>query len=236
MSGVEVTDSFAGKQVHINGINVSRTVLPQGGSTASDIINRDARAIKQAGGLPQINHPNVGWSLSAEKIIAATEANIFELRSGNFKGGGGSPSTEEMWDAILSTGRVIYAVGSDDAHRFKNESRNPGTAWIMLRATELTPANVVASLERGDFYATTGVALNNYDVNEREVKLNIAVNEDAEERYRTFFISKGGQVLKRDDSPTPSYQFRGDELYVRVRIEASNGAVAWMQPIFFKRK
>ncbi len=233
--GVEVTDSFEGRQVHVNGINVNRTVLPQGGANASEIINRDARAIKQAGGVPQINHPNVGWSLSAEKMIAATEANIFELRSGNFKGGGDFPSTEEMWDAMLSAGRVIYGTGSDDAHRFKNESRNPGTAWIMLRANKLTAADIMAALERGDFYTTTGVVLDGYDVSKQEVKLEIAVNEDAEERYRTFFIGKGGQVLKRDDSPTPSYQFKGDELYVRVRVEASGGAVAWTQPIFLKK-
>ncbi|MFQ5926359.1 MAG: hypothetical protein ACE5MH_02875 [Terriglobia bacterium] len=43
-------------------------------------------------------------------------------------------------------------------------------------------------------------------------------------------------MLKRDDSRNPSYQFQGDELYVRARIEASTGALAWTQPVFVKKK
>jgi hypothetical protein len=37
-------------------------------------------------------------------------------------------------------------------------------------------------------------------------------------------------VLQTVDSSCAFYAFEGDETYVRVRIEDSNGAVAWTQP------
>lgn len=53
--------------------------------------------------------------------------------------------------------------------------------------------------------------------------------------YRTFFVGKGGEVLKRDESLRPSYEFKGDEFYVRARVHGSDGAVLWTQPVFVRK-
>ena len=52
--------------------------------------------------------------------------------------------------------------------------------------------------------------------------------------FRTYFIGKDGKVLKVDEAYNPSYKFKGNELYVRVRVEDSDGGVAWMQPVFLR--
>jgi len=241
VSGVEVTDRSENAQVHLIAVGVLEAVLARGGATRIEALQADARAIRAAGGLPHINHPNWVWSLTAADLTAATEAKHFELFNGhsgvNNFGGGGTPSTEEMWDEVLSTGRVLYGLGTDDAHHFKGEFRddrqNPGRAWVMVRAPELSTAALLAALERGDFYASTGVALKSYEVTAREIRIELP--EDAGRnalRYRTFFIGKNGELLKRDESLKPAYTFTGSELYVRARIEASNGSQAWMQPVF----
>ena len=54
--------------------------------------------------------------------------------------------------------------------------------------------------------------------------------------YYSTIIKKDGKVLKVDESLTPAYEFKGDELYVRARVECSDGAVAWTQPVFVKNK
>lgn len=245
LAGVEVTDRFQGAPVHMNGIGVRESVKPQGGATLAEMLRNNARAIRAAGGIAQINHPNFGWALAAEPIAAATEATAFEVWNGhplvNNRGGGGSPSTEEIWDAVLSTGRRIFGVASDDAHHFQSElgaaTVRPGTAWIMVRASELTAEAIVAAIEHGDFYASTGVELKSYQADSKGIRLELPESRSSSgPRYRTFFIGTGGEVLKRDESLRPSYEFRGDELYVRVRVEASNGAVAWTQPIFPAKK
>lgn len=244
ISGVEVTDRVAGAEVHLIGVGVREAVSPKRGATAVEALQANARAIRAVGGLPHINHPNWIWSLTAQDLIAATEAKHFELMNGhsgvNNFGGGDTPSTEEMWDTVLSTGRVLYGLGTDDAHHFSGEPRddrqNPGRAWIMVRAPELTREALMAALDRGDFYASTGVTLKGYEAGEREIRIELP--EDAARnalRYRTYFIGKNGAVLKRDDSLKPVYAFKGDESYVRARIEASNGSRAWTQPVFRRK-
>ena len=156
-------------------------------------------------------------------------------------GGSGSPSTEEMWDQVLSTGRVLYGLATDDAHHFYGEfsagRANPGRGWIVVKAAELTAPALVAAIDRGDFYASTGVELVDYEQSDQEIRLELSPDKPyATIRYRTYFIGRDGLVLKRDESLKPAYRFRGDELYVRARVEASNGTMAWTQPLFAKKK
>lgn len=244
LPGEEITDRFEGAPVHLIGIGVREAVPAQGGTNIPEVLTRDARAIRAAGGVPHINHPNFGWALSAAQIAAA-DARHFEIWNGhplvNNHGGGGSPSAEEIWDGVLSTGRVIFGVASDDAHHFKGEfspasAANPGRGWIMVRATELSAAAILAAIDRGDFYSSTGVELKSYEANERAIRIELPQEAGrTAPRYRTFFIGKDGAVLKQDDSFAPSYQFQGGELYVRARIESSSGAMAWTQPVFPKK-
>jgi hypothetical protein len=155
------------------------------------------------------------------------------------RGGGGKPSTEEIWDAVLSTGRVLYGMATDDSHHFKPECAPtvvcPGRAWILVRATELTREGLLDAMARGDFYSTTGIELKSYQADASGIRIELPEGDRRNPtRYRTYFIGKDGAVLKQDDSLTPSYTFAGGELYVRARIEASNGAVAWTQPVFLR--
>jgi hypothetical protein len=243
IQGEEVTDHLDLSPVHLIGVGVRQAVPPQGGATIPEILSRDARAIRAAGGVPHINHPNFGWALTAAQIAAA-DARHFEIWSGhplvNSRGGGGSPSAEEIWDIVLSTGRLIYGVAVDDAHQFKGEfsawAVNPGRGWIVVRATELSAAAILAAFDRGDFYCSSGVEFKSYEANAREIRIVLRQETGVTApRYRTFFIGKDGAVLKQDDSLTPSYQFQGSELYVRARIESSNGSMAWTQPVFPKK-
>ncbi len=243
LSGVEVTDRFEGKPVHLIGVGVREAVTPQGGATVQEMLERDAKAIRAAGGVPHANHPNFGWALTSENIALAPSLKHFELWNGhplvNNRGGGGAYSTEEIWDQMLSSGRLIYAVAADDAHHFKGEFSpglaNPGRAWIVVRAAELSAAALLAAMERGEFYASTGVTLKDYEVTAMGIRIELpAASGATAPRYRTFFIGRHGEVLRRDDTLTPSYTFTGHELFVRARIESSTGAVAWTQPVFLK--
>lgn len=83
-------------------------------------------------------------------------------------------------------------------------------------------------MERGDFYASTGVELSDYQVS--PTAMTVAVKKDSFAKYRIQFIGQGGRVLHEAlDSPA-TYEFRGDEGYVRARVLESNGRIAWTQP------
>jgi hypothetical protein len=238
IKGEEVTDRFAGKPVHINGLDVAETVTPQGGTSLADVLQRNVDAIRNVRGVPHVNHPNFNWAFSTPELSQVRNMRLLEIFNGhpqvNNLGGGGIPSLEEVWDAILSSGTVMYGIAVDDAHNFKDAGNpavaGPGRGWVMVRSERLEPRAILAALEEGQFYASTGVEL--LDVAATPRSLTVSVKKDSWAKYRIQFIGKGGRVLHEVlDSPA-EYVFKGDEAYVRAKVLESNGRVAWVQPVF----
>lgn len=235
--GEELTDQFEGKPVHVNGLDVERVVDPQGGETLLDTLQRDVDAIRDASGVPHVNHPNFGWALTADELRELQNDRLFEVFNGHPSvhnlGGGGSPGLEEMWDAVLSSGKLLYGIAVDDAHVFKDPGNpdvaGPGRGWVMVRAERLGVSEILSALERGDFYASTGVELEEYAASEQEVR--VAVRQRGSSRYRIRFIGRGGRLLEEVLESPAVYRIRGDEGYVRARIVESNGRLAWTQPV-----
>jgi predicted metal-dependent phosphoesterase TrpH len=64
VKGEELTDRADGKPLHINGLDVSREIPAQGGSTVVEVLQRSVDAIRGANGVPHINHPNFGWAIT----------------------------------------------------------------------------------------------------------------------------------------------------------------------------
>ncbi len=239
--GEEITDVAAGKPVHVNGLAVERVVQPQGGATVFEAIQRDVDAIRAARGVPHLNHPNFGWAVTADDIKRLNNEKLFEVFNGhpivNVEGGGGMPGLEEMWDIILTSGKLLFGLATDDAHHFKRPgdptAAGPGRGWIYVRAPALTPREIVGAIERGDFYASTGVVLDDLQISPTRYALKVRVEPSS--KYRVRFIGKNGKVLSEATTSTASYSIRGDEGYVRAVVLESNGRKAWGQPIMVGR-
>ncbi len=245
--GEEVTDRYQKSEIHINGLNVERLVTPQGGSGIVETIQRNVDAIRQAAGVPHINHPNFRWSITAEEMRRVDRYRLFEIYNGhpqvNNEGGGGVPGLEQMWDYLLHSGKLVYGIAVDDAHQFKRpwdrSAARPGQGWVVVRADKLAPASLLDAMNRGDFYASTGVVLEDYQATDQ--KITIRIKEDPTSKYRIQFFGKGSDPYKakllREDIASPAvYEIRGDEGYVRAKVIDSNGRAAWTQPIMVGRR
>ena len=92
-----------------------------------------------------------------------------------------------------------------------------------------TGAAIFSALERGDFYASTGVELSDYQVTDKGI--TITIKETASSKYRIQFIGRNGRLLHEATASPATYTFAGDERYVRAKILESNGRVAWTQPV-----
>ena len=235
--GEEVTSQFNQSPVHVNGYNLTRLVAPSRGDSVVETIQRNVDAIREVGGLPSINHPNFRWAFGSRELLQVRDCRLFEVYNGHptvyNRGGGGGESLDEMWDVLLTAGRRIYGIAVDDAHRFKEfrkDLSNPGKGWVMARAPSLSTEGIMAALQAGDFYASTGVELINLSASATELRLEIKPVADM--RYTTKFIGESGRVLKAVNELTAVYAFAGNEKYVRARVEASNGDDAWVQPVF----
>jgi hypothetical protein len=235
--GEEVTDAFEGKSLHVNGLDVSRKVEPQHGSSVTDVLQRNVDAIRAASGVPHINHPNFDWAITTDELRQVRNNKLFEIFNGhpmvNNLGGGGVPGLEAVWDAILTSGTLLYGIAVDDAHTFQDPGNpavaGPGRGWVMVRAPRLEARAILAALERGDFYASTGVTLADYQVTPTSMTVKVLTTTFA--KYRIQFIGRGGQVLREVSDPSATYTFTGSEGYVRARVLESNGLVAWCQPV-----
>lgn len=269
LQGQEVTQMHADERhpdgmrhAHVNGLGVNRVVWPIGSDgnrwlarnvSMSESYVKNFAAIRAAGGIPQVNHPNFRWSVKPQDLAALTGPFLLEIANGfpsanNLGGlddnGEEAPSTEAFWDVVLSQGKTAWAVGSDDSHDYLHmddfNSERPGKAWIVVRAPELSAAALQDSLLNGDFYASTGVTLDDYQATSKSVAITLKRPRDPrgtdDRRFTTRFVGKDGKVLATVGGLKPTYTIRGDEGYVRATITDSNGMKAWTQPVFVKAR
>ena len=237
MKGEEVTDRFAGKPIHINGLDPISLIKPTGGSSVVDMVQKMVDAIRAARGVPSVNHPNYGWAISADELAQLQRTRLFEVFNGhplvNNIGGGGVPGLEDVWDRMLSSGKMLYGIAVDDAHYFKRPedktAPRPGQGWVYVRAPRLESRALVEALERGDFYSSTGVELQS--VTATATSLTIAIKTETQSKYRIQFIGKQGAILREALTSPATYPFKGDESYVRAKVIESNGKLAWVQPV-----
>jgi len=239
--GEEVTGNFQGAPVHLTAIGLNSIVSPRKTEpTLQATLQANVYAIRAAGGLPIVNHPNYRWALDSVTLARTSGFNLFELFNGHphvhNDGGGGAPSLEQVWDQLLTSGRRIFGVASEDSHHFKTWGPgfvNPASGWIYVRASKLDPDEITRNLAAGDFYASTGVELQDLVVDAQSI--TITINPDRDFKYTTEFIGDGGRVLQRVDGLRARYQL-GDKLtYVRARVTDSGGRKAWTQPVFVAR-
>jgi hypothetical protein len=238
----EITDRSGKAEIHINALNLSEAIKPQGGPTAREAIERNLAAIEAEEArsgkplLAHINHPNYKWSLTWEDIAHVAAERFFEVYNGHPAVGNDGDAThasmEELWDRGLVLRLrelglpVFYGVASDDAHgyhRWGVGEVNPGRGWVVVRAAELTPEAIVLAMKRGDFYASSGVEI--ADVSHDARRYRVAIEAEAGASYTTRFVgarASGDALVLHETSSNPAeYRLRGDELYVRAVVTSS---------------
>jgi hypothetical protein len=275
IAGEEITDTGGegNLPVHLNVMNLQETILPQGGGTVREVLKRNVEAAlaqKKRTGKPlliQVNHPNYEWAIRADDIADTRGVRFFEVFNGhphvNNRGDATHPSTDRIWDLVLArryergNREPLYGLAVDDAHKFNTPhgiGAKPGRGWVMVRdrtgTGHLRPEILIKAMERGDFYSSSGVRLEDVRWTGRQLSLKIDPVPGA--RYKTRFIgtrknatsSEIGVVLDEVEGTSPSYTVRGDERYVRAKVisnrvrpdvlQGRRVEQAWTQPVFLK--
>jgi hypothetical protein len=274
IQGEEISDKFVQKvdgkdvtlPIHHNSMNHSHLIPAPGGSSVRDVLERTVAAVeaeaKKTGRsvLVHLNHPNFGWGVTADDLAHVLGERFFEVYNGhrgvrNY-GDKDHLSCEQIWDYVLALrlgklgGPALYAFATDDAHNYHKEqsTANPGRGWIMVRAESLKPEALIEAMIRGDFYASSGVVLE--DVEAAKESLTVKIAAEPGVKYVTKFIGttdlkNPGVVLKEVAGPAASYAFSGKELYVRAVVlsdkphpngyEKTDVQTAWVQPVVVRR-
>jgi len=232
ISGEEITMTGKGRQVHVNAL-CTKTRIPGGNfGSAVAALSNGIGAVHQQGGVALVNHPNFDWGLSATDIIDARDASLLEIESGHpyvrTAGDADHPSHEALWDIALTAGADFMGVGVDDEHHIDISSdppATPGRAWISTFGDVTDGAAICTAMAQGQLYASTGVELRRITVRDRQYEV-----EPVQARASVVFIGRGGRELARQTphhDGSAIYVLRGDEGYVRARIELPDGKRAW---------
>jgi len=260
LRGEEITCKEGKRQVHVTAANVEKLIDPKTTGDVRKTIEKSMGAVyAQAKDRKKIMpatlcHPNWGSGPTVEEVWPLECVKLFEVVNGipcdawNV-GTSNMLSTDRYWDVLLSRRieanlPIVYGVAADDVHRLQSEG---GNSWIMVRAAELKPDRIVAAMEKGEFYASTGVRFKAYGV--QDGKFNVEVEPEDGVKYTIRFIGtiKGydktvqqakdvagnyvplperysqeiGKTLAEFNGTTGSYSFAGNEIYVRAKVLSS---------------
>lgn len=266
MQAEEVSDRYKNKPIHMGAINVKELIKPQGGNSVTEVMQNNLDAVydqRARTGQPMfahINHPNFQWAIKLEDMIDLKGERFFEVYNGhphvhNY-GDSTTMGMEELWDKLLihyiRQGKpLLYGLATDDAHYFLETGAafaNPGRGWIMVKAPALTSSAIIEAMEKGDFYATTGVELQ--DVSFHKKTLTVKVDQEADTDYTIQFwgaerladgINEGSKLLKEVKGTEARYKLRKKDLFVRAKVistklkenpyQAGDLETAWTQPV-----
>jgi hypothetical protein len=264
----EITHSFAKRPIHMNGINLRDTIKPIDGKDAIETVRVNVRQVSEQRAktgrmmVAFLNHPNFGWGVRAEEMLLAEELKFFEVFNGHpavrNEGDRQHASCERVWDITLALrlGKhklpLVYGLATDDSHGYHEYGLgkvNPGRGWVMIKSPFLTADSLVKGLDAGDFYASTGVTLD--EVSRVGSELKVVIRAEPGVSYKTEFVAtmKGtdltgtpktftdkdgkevpvtadyspdiGKVVATADGPLATYTLTGNELYVRAKVTST---------------
>ena len=107
------------------------------------------------------------------------------------------PSVAELWDQLLSNGKRVLGLATDDAHHyheFNSQKANPGRGWIQVFSEKLSKNSILESMSNGDYYASTGIELGEVKLNRKEIIIEVDEfqNSTKNSSISINFIRKNG--------------------------------------------
>ncbi len=261
----EITDHFENKPLHMNATNVQGFIEPQGGNSVANVLQNNIDQVnmqREATGIPMIphiNHPNFGYAISLEDMVSLQGERFFEVYNGHplvhNMGDSIHMPTEDMWDQIniayINNNKpIMYGLATDDSHHYHTEGHewsNAGRGWIVVRTDSLKPKSIIKAMESGDFYASTGVELN--DITFENNTLSLDIKEEENVSYKIAFIGcKKEQSIAEEfkviEANKASFELTDDMLFVRCKIISSKlqdnhiedllYEMAWIQPVTYQ--
>lgn len=168
------------------------------------------------------------WFFSNETLKKLTTYSFIEITNDNMV------TAIKLYDKLLSSGKVVWAVGTDDSHILTAVNQKGA---VIVNTDRLTIEDVMTSLRAGNFYVTTGRGdpATSGDARISSITVSgLTITVKVPEASTIQWIIKDGAVAKTTTGVLQvSYIVRGDKKYVRVMttLNSNENKHAWSQPI-----
>jgi hypothetical protein len=184
--------------------------------------------VRSSTDLIAINHPSRLHSYTVDDMSALTGYELIEMANGRV-------TTQDRWDAALSSGRAVWAVGGDDTHDVTDLNRM-GIAWNMIDAATLSGSAVIDALRAGRSYvvvkaADATIGSDGLVVANIELKGQTLVVAIEGPPATIVFLGQNGRVRETTKNATSaSYSFARDDTYIRAVVRGT-GSTLFLNPI-----
>ena len=194
------------RQVHVNYINLAKTLNPEPAQTVEETLKICSDAItdeiKENPVFFMANHPHwVIWDLQVDELLKNPQYRHVQLFSSgyDYPPQDKMPSLEQFWDAvnayrIINKQEILFATGGDDSHFASPEKYGKpagiNVAWIYVNlriGEEFTHNSITQALNEGRYYPSNGVEFKSINFDETTQTLKVEVKAVPGRKYKIRF-------------------------------------------------
>ena len=187
-----------------------------------------AQRAREAGAYVAVAHPQ--WSgLTLEDARSIEAAHAVEVYNHGCATGCDRPDGFHTLDLLLSEGRKLDLVATDDAH-FTEPDHFGG--WVMVKAEANEPELLVEALKRGEFYSSQGPELRAVEVTGPTVVVeSSSVVSVVVQGHGSAATAIHGNSMTRTEVPLTRFH---NSDWIRVSVIDAAGKRAWSNPMWIK--
>ena len=119
------------------------------------------------------------------------------------------------WDDLLTHGKRVWGIATDDSHF----ARRCGKGWIMVKSPARSKENILAALEKGCFYASTGPEIFDFYLDGEEARVTcsavVSINFMSDRWNGLSMHLEPGQTSIEAISPAKNIGWKGG-MYLRT--------------------
>ncbi|WP_370692940.1 CehA/McbA family metallohydrolase [Pseudotabrizicola sp.] len=193
-----------------------------GQETAADLATRAVAA----GAFVAIAHPQ--WSgLTLADARGVTAAHAVEIYNHGCAMGCDRPDGAAIADLLLSEGRHLTMIATDDAHFYEPDHFG---GWVMVKSPENTPDALLAALKSGEFYSSQGPELRDIRLFEDRIEVDsTTVAAMIVQGQGTAARAVHGHSMTTSELDLSRF---GNSPWLRVTVMDAAGKKAWSNPIW----
>jgi hypothetical protein len=185
-----------------------------------------AQRARDVGAFVAIAHPQwSGLTMDDARTIAAAHA--VEVYNHGCAVGCDRPDGFHTLDLLLSEGRKLALVATDDAH-FTEPDHFGG--WVMVKASENTPEALLAALKAGAYYSSQGPEIRGIELSDRRIRItSSAVSSVILQGFGSATQVVHGQSMTDTEMKLERVSASP---WLRVTVVDRAGRKAWSNPIW----